>query len=96
MCFLPLSADQPVVSMHLANLGLGVNLANAARGPVPALDAEALAPAQVRAAVREVLADPRYREAVTSVNGDFRRLPPVETVVQRLEDLCRNGMRVVG
>jgi len=96
MCFLPLSADQPVVSMHLANLGLGVNLANAARGPVPALDAEALAPAQVRAAVREVLADPRYREAVTSVNGDFRRLPPVETVVQRLEDLCRNGTGVAG
>ncbi|BCJ56159.1 glycosyl transferase [Actinoplanes sp. NBRC 14428] len=88
MVYLPLSADQPVVSMHLANLGLGVNLANARQGPVPTLDPAALTAESVRAAVRTVSGDSIYLDRLDLIRGDFRRLPPVAAVVNRFEN-CR-------
>lgn len=87
MCYLPMGEDQPVVSMHLANLGLGVNLANVHRPPAPSLDTDALPAADVRSAVRTVLDRPGYTEAVGYVRDEFRRLPPVRAVVERLERL---------
>jgi len=86
--FLPLSADQPVVSMHLANLGIGVNLANVRRGPVPTLDADSLAADDVCAAVRHVLGDSTISDGICMVRDDFRRLPPVASVIDRFEK-CR-------
>lgn len=87
LCFLPMGADQPVVSMHLANLGLGVNLANVHHPPAPSLDANALRPEDVLAAVRTVLDEPKHADAVSYVRDDFRRLPPVAAAVERLERL---------
>ncbi|MCH5670853.1 glycosyltransferase [Streptomyces gilvus] len=88
LCFLPMGADQPVVSMHLANLGLGVNLANVYTPPAPSLDPATLTPDAVRKAVRTVIDDPGYAEAASLVRDDFRRLPPVSAVVERLEALA--------
>jgi N-glycosyltransferase len=85
LCFLPMGADQPVVSMHLANLGLGVSLANVHRPPAPSLDAQALNPEDVRRAVRTVLDEPKYADAVSYVRDDFRRLPMLPAVIDRLE-----------
>jgi N-glycosyltransferase len=80
-----MGADQPVVSMHLANLGLGVSLANVHRPPAPSLDAQALNPEDVRRAVRTVLDEPKYADAVSYVRDDFRRLPMLPAVIDRLE-----------
>jgi N-glycosyltransferase len=88
LCFLPMGADQPVVSMHLANLGLGVNLANVHHPPAPSLDAQALRPEDVRRAVRTVLDESKYADAVSYVRDDFRRLPKLPAVVERLEQLA--------
>ncbi|MEV8635683.1 glycosyltransferase [Streptosporangium sp. NPDC051023] len=88
LCFLPMGADQPVVSMHLANLGLGVNLANVHHPPAPSLDALALEPEAVRRAVRRVIDEPGYAGAVSSVRDDFRRLPGLPAVIDRLERLA--------
>ncbi|WP_169316778.1 glycosyltransferase [Actinacidiphila oryziradicis] len=87
LCLLPMGADQPVVSMHLANLGLGVNLANVHRPPAPSLDAQALNPDDVRSAVRTVLDESKYADAVSYVQDDFRRLPALPAVIDRLERL---------
>jgi UDP:flavonoid glycosyltransferase YjiC (YdhE family) len=91
LCFLPMGADQPVVSMHLANLGLGVNLANVHVGPAPTLDPRALAPEDVRVAVRQILDNEKYREATSLVREDFERLPAADAVVSRLVDLVHQG-----
>jgi UDP:flavonoid glycosyltransferase YjiC (YdhE family) len=88
MCFLPMGADQPVVSMHLANLGLGVSLANVHHPPAPSLDPLSLDPDDVRRAVRAVLEESKYVDAVAAVRDDFRRLPPVPAVIERLEQLA--------
>jgi len=91
MCFLPLSADQPVVSMHLANLGLGVNLANVPQPPVARLDPATLREQDVRAAVRRVLDDDRYRRTVAAVRDAFLALPGLDAVMSRIGDLPSDG-----
>ena len=91
MCYLPMGEDQPVVSMHLANLGLGVNLANVHRPPAPSLDPDALLATDVRTAVRTVLDGSDYTAAVGYVRDEFRKLPPVSAVVRRLEQLAEES-----
>lgn len=91
MCYLPMGEDQPVVAMHLANLGLGVNLANVHRPPAPSLDPDALSATDVRSAVRTVLDGPGYADAVGYVRDEFRRLPPVSAVVRRLAQLVEKS-----
>lgn len=88
LCLLPMGADQPGLSMHLANLGLGVNLANVYRPPVPSLDADALSAADVRSAVRTVLENLDYANAVGYVRDEFRRLPTVSSAIDHLERLA--------
>ncbi|WP_108986597.1 glycosyltransferase [Streptomyces coelicoflavus] len=89
MLTLPLGADQPVVGMNLANLGMGLCCTNASKGPFPVLDPERLDPAAVRSGVRRLLAEEGFGRAVRRVRDEFRALPRLDGVVHRLTEVVR-------
>ena len=76
MCCLMLAA----VRARVVPLRLGVAVA------VPA---DARTPGAIRAAVRRVLADPRYRERAAAVQAEMRALPDLAFAADRLERLAR-------
>jgi UDP:flavonoid glycosyltransferase YjiC (YdhE family) len=88
MGFLPMGADQLMTSMHLSNLGLGVNLANVFNPPVPSLDASKLRGDEVVTAVRSLLDKKSYADAVAYIGEDYRALPALPAVIDRLERLA--------
>ena len=85
-----MGADQLMVAMHLANLGLGVSLANVHTPPVPSLDPRRLRGEEVVNAVRALLGQPSYADAVASVAEDYRALP----ALPRLSDCLAERWKI--
>ncbi len=73
---LPMGADQPDNAARVEALGVGT-----------ALDVMHLTPADVRAAVDDLLHDPRYRTAARAMAAECAALPRAEAVVARVEQL---------
>ena len=73
---LPHGADQPVNARRTAALGAAVVLGEEERTP-----------AAIRAAVRAVLEDPRYRRRARAVQAEIEALPGPERGVELLEQL---------
>jgi UDP:flavonoid glycosyltransferase YjiC (YdhE family) len=71
---LPLFADQPYNAARVDELGAGIALEDGVSG--------------MAAAVRAVLADPRYMERAETVAADIEALPPVASAAARLRDLA--------
>jgi UDP:flavonoid glycosyltransferase YjiC (YdhE family) len=72
----PTMADQPFVAEHLVGAGAAVRVSfRRAR------------PAEIRRAVREVLADGRYREAARRLRGSFEAAGGAPAAVDALEEL---------
>jgi UDP:flavonoid glycosyltransferase YjiC (YdhE family) len=70
----PLSADQPVHARRCAALGVG-----------RVVDAQALDPAEIRAATRAVLEDPSYREAAQRIQREMAALPDIRAAADIAE-----------
>jgi UDP:flavonoid glycosyltransferase YjiC (YdhE family) len=75
-----ISEDKLDVTARVAWSGAGINLKTAA--PTAA---------QVRQAVRTVLADPRYRQRAQALQAEYARYDAVATGVQLLEQLAATG-----
>ena len=73
---LPMGADQPLNAERCVALGAGV-----------VLDVVRCTPADLRAAVERVLADPSYRAAAERVRDEIAALPGAEAAVAALERL---------
>jgi UDP:flavonoid glycosyltransferase YjiC (YdhE family) len=73
---IPLGADQPLNAARCTALGVGL-----------ALDAMALTPDDARAAVSEVLSEPRYRSAAVLLQAEIAAQPPPSHAVALLERL---------
>ena len=82
MVLLPMGADQPWNGDRCATLGVA-----------RVLDPVAATPADIAAAVNEVIADPSYRLAAERLRGGWTALPGPEAVVAALEELSREGQR---
>ncbi len=76
---IPISGDQPYTAQRVAALGLGV-----------AIDRTDRSPARIRAAVREVLAEDRYRSNAQAFARAMQALPPIGHAVALLEELARD------
>jgi UDP:flavonoid glycosyltransferase YjiC (YdhE family) len=74
---LPMFADQPDNAARVDELGAGIGLAEGAGGI-----------AGMAAAVRAVLADPRYRAQAAAVAAEIRSLPPVDAAPAVLRALA--------
>jgi UDP:flavonoid glycosyltransferase YjiC (YdhE family) len=74
---LPMGADQPLNAARCAELGVA-----------RVLDAVGATPADVRAAVSTVLADPSYRRAAARIRDEIAVLPGPEHAVALLEGLA--------
>ena len=77
LALLPLFADQPHNARRVSALGAGV-----------AVWGRPAAASGLGDAVAQVLADPSYRAAAERAAASIRALPPVETAVSVLRDLC--------
>ena len=75
LAVVPLFADQPQNARRVAALGAGI-----------ALEADV---AGLRDAVTALLTEPRYRAAAGEVAAEIAALPPVDAVVELLEDIAR-------
>lgn len=78
LVLLPMGADQPFNAERCVALGAGL-----------VLDVVRCAPADVRAAVERVLADPSYRAAAQRVRDEVAALPGPQAAVAALEALAR-------
>ena len=76
---IPISGDQPYTAQRVAALGLGV-----------AVDRVDRSPGRIRAAVREVLAEDRYRSNAQAFAREMQALPPIGHAVTLLEELARD------
>lgn len=74
---IPIAADQPENARRCVDLGLGRVVGPSERTP------EA-----IRAAVREVLGDPRYRQNAAALRTEMEALPGPERAVELLEGLA--------
>ncbi len=77
MVLIPLGADQPLNAARCAQLGVA-----------RVLDPLTATPAQVRAAVAEVLAEPHYRQAAERLQEEFAGLPGPAHAVEALTQLA--------
>jgi UDP:flavonoid glycosyltransferase YjiC (YdhE family) len=68
LVLVPITGDQPYVAQRCAALGLGISVA-----------AESVTADDLRAAVREILHDPAYREAAAGLAAECRTLAPLPT-----------------
>jgi UDP:flavonoid glycosyltransferase YjiC (YdhE family) len=76
----PLFADQPSNARRIADLGAG-------------LTAGAHDPAEIRAAVERLLAEPAFRIAAGRVALEAQALPPVDAAPAALQALAAEGLR---
>jgi MGT family glycosyltransferase len=74
---IPIGGDQPYGASRIEALGLGNRV-----GP------DERHPAKIRAAVREVMADPSYRANARAFAGEMAALPPIAEAVRLLEQLA--------
>jgi UDP:flavonoid glycosyltransferase YjiC (YdhE family) len=77
----PLFADQPFNARRVAAVGAGVALdpPPAEGPPIPDVD-----PAELQAAIEEVLGDPAYAEAAGRIAAEMRALPPTDAALETL------------
>jgi UDP:flavonoid glycosyltransferase YjiC (YdhE family) len=68
LVLVPVTGDQPYIAARCAELGLGI-----------ALSAETVTAAELREAVRAVLAEPRYRKAARELAAELRAVAPLAT-----------------
>ena len=73
---IPLGADQPLNAARCGALGVGLGL-----------DAVALTPRDARAAVAELLSEPRYRDAAARLQAEIAAQPPPSHAVELIERL---------
>jgi UDP:flavonoid glycosyltransferase YjiC (YdhE family) len=73
----PIGGDQPYGASRIEALGLGRRVGPDERDP-----------ATIRAAVREVMADPSYRANARAFAGEMAALPPIAEAVRLLEQLA--------
>ena len=78
---IPIGGDQPYTAERVEALGLG-------RAVLP----HERDPETIRSRVREVLAEPRYREGARRFSAEMQALPPMEHAVALLERLARERM----
>ena len=78
MVIIPVLGDQFVNAKRCEELGLAKVIASEARTPKA-----------IRAATREVLAEPSYRQAAEKMRDDMLALPGIEYAVEPLEQLVR-------
>jgi len=76
---IPIGGDQMYTAQRVEALGLGRAVAPAERDP-----------ATIRSRVREVLAEPRYRDSARRFAEEMQALPPIEHAVELLEQLARD------
>lgn len=81
---IPISGDQPYTASRVAALGLGVAI-----GP------EERTPKTIRAAIRKVLAQDRYRSAARAFAAEMAALPPIGHAVELLERLARGRQPIL-
>ena len=81
----PLFADQPINAARVAALGAGIALEG---GPAAAAERS---PAEIVAAVRRLLDEPGFGEAVRALADEAAALPPVDEAVPALERIARGG-----
>lgn len=80
---IPIGGDQPYTAERVEALGLGRMVAPEERDP-----------ATIRSRVREVLADPRYRDNALAFAAEMQSLPPIEHAVGLLEQLARDRIPI--
>jgi UDP:flavonoid glycosyltransferase YjiC (YdhE family) len=85
MVVIPMGADQPLNADRCEALGLGRVL-----DPVTATADD------VRVAVADVLAEPRYRRVAQGMRAEVAAMPGVEHTVELLEQLARQHRPVMG
>ena len=76
LVLVPIATDQPYIARRCAELGLGI-----------ALPADPLTAADLRAAVRAVLAEPGYREAAREFAAELRAAAPLPTASSMITSL---------
>jgi UDP:flavonoid glycosyltransferase YjiC (YdhE family) len=84
MVAVPLAGDQPSNARRCSDLGVARVI-----GP------DERTPKAFRAAVREVLHNPRYRENAARLRQEIQLLPGPENAVQLLERLVREGRPIM-
>jgi N-glycosyltransferase len=77
---IPIGGDQPYSAERVEALGLG-----------RAVSPDERDPATIRGRIREVLAEPRYRENAQRFSEEMQALPPISHAVALLEQLARDG-----
>jgi UDP:flavonoid glycosyltransferase YjiC (YdhE family) len=77
---IPIGGDQPYTAERVEALGLG-----------RAVSPEERDPANIRARVREVLGEPRFRANAERFSEEMQELPPIGHAVTLLEQLAREG-----
>lgn len=84
---LPFGADQPLNALRVAELGLGVSLADTdvPGSPAPRTDVGALDPARVRDAVERVLTDPSYRQAAALMRDELSQAMDVAAAAEAVQ-----------
>jgi UDP:flavonoid glycosyltransferase YjiC (YdhE family) len=82
LVLIPIDSDQPTGALRCRDLGLG-----------PMLNRRQLSAEIVRDAVREVLAEARYRNAVTAFRKELEALPGTEGTASLLEALVPSSSR---
>jgi UDP:flavonoid glycosyltransferase YjiC (YdhE family) len=81
---IPIGGDQPYTAERVEALGLG-----------RAVSPEERDPAVIRARVREVLGEPRYRTNAQRFSDEMQALPPISHAVSLVEQLAREGQPIL-
>jgi UDP:flavonoid glycosyltransferase YjiC (YdhE family) len=80
MVLTPLGADQPLHAGRCQDLGVAL-----------VVDRGELAPARMREAIRQILADPGYTDRARALREEMTQLPGIDQAVRLLEQLAANG-----
>ena len=90
LCCLPLAADQPINTRRVVALGAGLSCANTTpySSPFPIVDPDTLRPEEIRAAVRKLLTEHRFRDEAERMRREIDLLPAIEAAVPSLEQLA--------
>jgi UDP:flavonoid glycosyltransferase YjiC (YdhE family) len=80
---IPIGGDQPYTAERVEAIGLG-------RAVLP----DERDPATIRARVREVLGEPRYRANAEAFSAEMQALPPMGHAVELLEQLARDRVPI--
>jgi UDP:flavonoid glycosyltransferase YjiC (YdhE family) len=76
---IPIGGDQPYTAERVEALGLG-----------RAVSPDERDPQTIRSRIREVLAEPRFRDNAQAFAAEMQALPPIGHAVELLEQLARD------